>query len=334
MKKNRMMRLASGLLVAVLITTSTISGTFAKYTTSDSATDEARVAKWGVTVVANGTLYGEKYAADTSKITASDDNNVISVYGEQDAQKNVVAPGTKSDEGFHFAINGKPEVDSLVTMAVEHENIFLGEGSYGVMVEVEGVTAENFGDVGNEFYTYNDVTKEYTKANDFDAGVTKYFELHDEATVGVTGYWPVVYSMDGETVYTTGDVEEDTLKIIADIIVAKVDGAKSTAQVGGDVSKYAVAGVTKAIEQNTDFSTAMNLGDIGLSWIWEFSNGNDEKDTILGNLMAERIGDWKGDVVKYKDTTTDTTTYEQLVEGTDYCLDTNFTINITVEQVD
>ena len=47
MKKNRMMRLASILLVCVLLTTSVISGTFAKYTTSVSSEDKARVAYWG-----------------------------------------------------------------------------------------------------------------------------------------------------------------------------------------------------------------------------------------------------------------------------------------------
>ena len=50
MKKNTMMRLAAILLVSVLLTTSVIGGTFAKYTTSDNATDNARVAKWGIKV--------------------------------------------------------------------------------------------------------------------------------------------------------------------------------------------------------------------------------------------------------------------------------------------
>ena len=52
MKKNKMMRLASFLLVATLLTTSMISGTFAKYVTEGSASDSARVAKWGVEVEA------------------------------------------------------------------------------------------------------------------------------------------------------------------------------------------------------------------------------------------------------------------------------------------
>ena len=47
MKKNVMMRVAAMLLVCVLASTCGISGTFAKYVTSTSSQDAARVAKWG-----------------------------------------------------------------------------------------------------------------------------------------------------------------------------------------------------------------------------------------------------------------------------------------------
>ena len=101
MKKNKMMRLASGLLVAVLITTSTISGTFAKYTTSDSATDTARVAKFGVTVEATNAeaLFAETY---NSNAVVSSETNV-----------DVVAPGTTGTLAG-FTITGTPEVKTEV----------------------------------------------------------------------------------------------------------------------------------------------------------------------------------------------------------------------------
>ena len=47
MKKNRMLRLASALLILTLLTTSVIGGTFAKYVSTGSVSDTARVAKWG-----------------------------------------------------------------------------------------------------------------------------------------------------------------------------------------------------------------------------------------------------------------------------------------------
>lgn len=102
MKKNVMMRVASALLVAVLMTTCAISGTFAKYTTSADAQDSARVAKWGVTVSAAGDeAFAEKYndAAD-----AAGTKVVSNVSGED-----VLAPGTNGTLGG-ITISGTTEV--------------------------------------------------------------------------------------------------------------------------------------------------------------------------------------------------------------------------------
>ncbi len=48
MKKNKMMRIASVLLVAVLLSTCAISGTFAKYVSEGSVTTTATIAKWNI----------------------------------------------------------------------------------------------------------------------------------------------------------------------------------------------------------------------------------------------------------------------------------------------
>lgn len=100
MKKNKIMRLASGLLVAVLLTTCAISGTFAKYVTTGSGTDTARVAKWGVYVDATGvTAFEDEYGATVKADTADE---------------KIVAPGTDGEFG-KFVINGQPEVSTRVT---------------------------------------------------------------------------------------------------------------------------------------------------------------------------------------------------------------------------
>lgn len=134
MKKNRMMRLASGLLVAVLITTSTISGTFAKYTTSDEALDSAKVAKWGVTVTTEGEdLFTNAY-----------DGTVISTAND------VVAPGTKNDTGVTFTITGTPEVSTAISVAFTAEkDVFLKAGSYADMTT--GDTEDAFNFVGDAY---------------------------------------------------------------------------------------------------------------------------------------------------------------------------------------
>lgn len=343
MKKNKMMRLASTLMVAVLMTTCTISGTYAKYVTAADAADLARVAKWGVVVSATGSLYGEKYASADSKITAVEDTNdagkaIVSVYGKQWADNNkVVAPGTQSDEGFHFDINGNPEVDALVTVQMEHQNVFLAEGSYGVMVEVVDVTEDNFPAAG----LYTKDGDNYTLTTAWDGDVEHWFALHDAATVeNEDGYWPVVYKMESDFAETSheGDVDGDTLKAIADKIVARFTDTEAGFESvdGTHTSKYTYTDLLKNIEQNQDLDDVLELGDIKLSWAWDFgtpgvASGYDALDTILGNLMAERIGqNFAGDVVK----STGTGTFGPLTEGTDFCLDTNFSIEILVEQVD
>ena len=130
------MRLASGLLVAVLITTSTISGTYAKYVTEDSATDSARVAKFGVVVTAEGSLFAETYIDEPDE---TDGITVQSVGALNDPTNatvdNVVAPGTKNEDGMTFTITGQPEVDVKVSVVVSEESkdVFLAAGTYADM---------------------------------------------------------------------------------------------------------------------------------------------------------------------------------------------------------
>ena len=103
MKKNVMMRVASALLVAVLMTTCAISGTFAKYTTTDSATDKARVAKWGVEITANAEMF-----TTSENGTTLGAKTVLSAGAVNDIA-DVVAPGM-SGELADSTITGTPEV--------------------------------------------------------------------------------------------------------------------------------------------------------------------------------------------------------------------------------
>ncbi len=93
MKKNVMMRAASALLVAVLLTTSVISGTFAKYTTSTTGSDSARVAYWGFKQDATITidLFDGEYNNSSNEKTVDAAND-----------ENVIAPGTSKEATFAF----------------------------------------------------------------------------------------------------------------------------------------------------------------------------------------------------------------------------------------
>ena len=101
MKKNKFLKLASGLLVLCLLTTCVISTTFAKYVTEDSASDTARVAKWGVTIttVDDG---DSKVVKDT--LDSADEAHISVAQADK-----LLAPGTKGSL-LSASIQGKPEV--------------------------------------------------------------------------------------------------------------------------------------------------------------------------------------------------------------------------------
>lgn len=108
MKKNKMMRIASVLLIAAMLSTCVISGTFAKYVTSGNSTDSARVAKWGVEVVGAADMFKTSYAKDDNSFTLSS-YSVVS--GDSDK---VLAPGTNGTL-TDVALLGTPEVAVRVT---------------------------------------------------------------------------------------------------------------------------------------------------------------------------------------------------------------------------
>lgn len=118
MKKNVMMRLASVLLIAVLISTSAISGTYAKYVTTAVGSDTARVAKFGVTVAAVTDIFKTSYdGADTITVLSSN-------------EENVVAPGT-TGSAVAFTIAGSPEVDVQVAVTMgDFTRVTLPAGLY------------------------------------------------------------------------------------------------------------------------------------------------------------------------------------------------------------
>lgn len=119
MKRNKMMRVASTLLVAVMLTTCVISGTYAKYTSEKTASDVARVAKWQILVNDND-LYVEsenvtfdlfETVKDTGLVT---ENEVAVVDGES-----IIAPGTSGS--FDLVIENKSEVDAEYAITLEED---------------------------------------------------------------------------------------------------------------------------------------------------------------------------------------------------------------------
>ena len=107
-KNNWTMRAAVLMFALVLITSSFVGGTFAKYVTSGTGEDSARVAKFGVTVSATGDMFEKTYAVKTPTATVTT-NSVVST-------EDVVAPGT-SGKMAAVTLSGTPEV----AVRVSHE---------------------------------------------------------------------------------------------------------------------------------------------------------------------------------------------------------------------
>lgn len=118
MKKNLMMRIASIMLIAVLITTCGISGTYAKYVTKAEGNDTARVAKFGVVVQAVSSIFKTSYAGNDAVTVLSSNTD------------NVIAPGT-TGTAVAFTISGNPEVDVKVEVTLGNfTRVTLPAGSY------------------------------------------------------------------------------------------------------------------------------------------------------------------------------------------------------------
>lgn len=297
--KNRFLRLASGLFVLCLITTSVISGTYAKYVTGDDGNDTARVAKWGVEVSTSGTLFGPAYA-ETSHATNADSilvgaRNVASLAGD-----NVVAPGTKNSTGFQVKLTGTPEVAYDVTAktnAEKNQDIYLKAGSYGVMVEVFGHNTDT-----NLTDLYVKTTDGYEKANPLAYRATEhYYALHDACVFGVDDddYYPLLWEVKKEGADAGASVAATYTKTgdMANALVTALSGAD------GEANNLLEATYT-------------------ITWKWAFE-GNNAADTILGNIAAGKA------VVK----TTDAGDSYVALENDDYSLNVGFDIAVAVTQV-
>ena len=120
-KKHWTLRAAGLLFALVLITSCFVGGTFAKYVTSKSASDTARVARFGVVIEAHdNTAFKTTYDTDTAGISSVTTSTTDSL----------VAPGTKEDNAVILSITGKPEVAVHVELAMTGTDVVLMAGTY------------------------------------------------------------------------------------------------------------------------------------------------------------------------------------------------------------
>ncbi|MBP5239468.1 MAG: hypothetical protein J6Z15_02625 [Oscillospiraceae bacterium] len=246
MKKNTMMRIASVLLVAALISACAISGTFAKYVTKTSGTDTARVAKWGIVMELTAPdVFAKEYE------TSAEHKDGETAYAglAVKAEEKVVAPGTDSSEvgdTITANISGKPEVATHLELSIKDiKDVFLPAG------------------------TYTDYT-ELAKGTDNTYGYTGTF------TVGEGGYAPIVWDL---TIGSVSVKAKSLTEVLAraDEIAGKLTGLGTvTVDAGED---YII--LSMDVEPGTDLDF-----DFKLAWAWVFEQDMDKADTLLGNLAA------------------------------------------------
>lgn len=181
MKKNKIMRLAAALLMLTLLTTCAISGTFAKYTTSTTGTDSARVAYWGFNQDAETTidLFDTEYT------------NVKSENGD-----NVIAPGTEKTSEFAFGYKtnssnnlSAPEVAYQLTVKAE------AFGNYTALDDNANFkwTLQKSGEAATEYNTVADLLAAIKALSGDESGTQQY----------AAGNLPAAFTSANE-VYTIG----------------------------------------------------------------------------------------------------------------------------------
>ena len=196
MKKNIMMRLSALLLVAVLLTTCVISGTFAKYTDSETTNQKASVAKWGVEITATegqdneyeGTTIAEIETAVTASTTISS-----TTYDK------VLAPGCAIDFGS-VTVTGAPEVAVEVeyTATLTLTNWTADSAEYCPLVFVIGTDEFHIGE-GNISDVADLVAAVEEAIENKTAQYAANTELNGKNDLYVYCYWNFEHVTDGPT---------------------------------------------------------------------------------------------------------------------------------------
>ena len=263
MKKNWTMRVALLVVALTLITSCFVGGTFAKYVTGGSYEDTARVAKFGVTVEADGALFASQYETDDAN---ADLEGKYSVEVGKDSEDKLVAPGTKG-EAAAITLSGVPEV----AVRISYKATIALEGWEIPVLPVDEQEAEA-----------SEAEQEYA-AKDGEAA---------EPATKTEEYCPIWITVNDETYYikyaeTEGDNSQpdatvkagETTMVICDDIADLIEHVED-----------AIEGLTKDYDPNTDLSLLTDDA-VAISWEWPFSTSeeNDVRDTALGDIAAEDV---------------------------------------------
>lgn len=208
MRKNKIMRAASGLLVATLLTTSVISGTFAKYTSSASGSDQARVAKWSFKVKDTDIVSSRSYTFDLFKTVNGYDDTTDDAEVKNGTDENIIAPGTSGS----FALELKNESEVTAKYAIDF-------------------TETNASQVPIEYSTNKTDWKSSINDLNIAADDTETALAYTDGTKTITVYWRWAYEAAQTPVRNQSDSNDTalgiagtgTVSVKADITATQVD---------------------------------------------------------------------------------------------------------------
>ena len=277
MKKNKMMRIASVLLVMTLISTCAISGTFAKYVKKVRGEDSARVAKWGVVLtVSAGEAFATQY--ETHDDTYEGEYSVIAF----NAEDKLVAPGTSSkdkdvDGDLVATVMGTPEVATRYTLKIEGlKDVLLpkknGLTDYTELKLVDGEYA--YGTFDNSA-DYTPVKWNLTVSN----SNGKTVDLVTVAKQVNPNFNGIGFSFTEAKALVNNQNAMNTLLPILEGMASGASNAQVVVNDDGSIE------ISMDFDPNTEMDYTFTL-----SWAWDFDDDGagtyDKQDTLLGNIAA------------------------------------------------
>lgn len=204
MKKMSMFAL---LLAAVLVTSYSVSGTYAKYTSTYTASDSARVAKWQFSVN-DKNMTEEEFVFDLFNTIKDEDGSVEGNIGAANGTDTIIAPGTKGS--FEIKIANGSEVDAKygITFSMTESANIPVEFSLDNATWSEEISALNIADATTDEQTGETVVNQINR---------------NGAEATHTVYWRWVFNGNDSTDTDLGLVGTDTIEVTATITATQIN---------------------------------------------------------------------------------------------------------------
>lgn len=139
---NKKIKLGVVLLLVTILSFYSISGTFARYTSSIDLSDETRVALWDFDITRDVDLFQESYLDNQGAYVQSLGGKKVTENGEEkEVLDKVIAPGTSGE--YSFRIKGAPETSYQIKIEVIDKIDTVGRITYDLDGECPSNTIQD-----------------------------------------------------------------------------------------------------------------------------------------------------------------------------------------------